>query len=58
MITYKFYCGDYEVERGFKKEPTDSELGDAFDVWVLECSQWFDDIDVEIENGDVGYYEI
>ena len=57
-VTYIFHCGEYEVERGFKVQPTDDELDEAFDDWLYEYGIGCDEIDDMIAEGEAGYYEV
>ena len=57
-VTYIFHCGEYEVERSFKSEPTDNELDEKFDEWVYNCGCDSDDIEDMISEGEAGYYEV
>ena len=48
-VTYIFHCGDYEVERSFKTEPTDIEFDEAFDDWINSFGLEKDDLFSMIE---------
>ena len=55
-VTYIFHCGEYEVERSFKTEPTDDEFDKAFDDWINTFGLGEDDLFSMVENGEIGYY--
>lgn len=57
-VTYIFHCGDYEVERSFKTQPTDDELAEAFDDWIYTYGLGCDELEDLIDDGEAGYYEV
>ena len=57
-VTYIFHCGEHEVERSFKSEPTDDEFDEAFDGWINTFGLGEGDLFSMIENGDIGYYGV
>lgn len=57
-VTYIFHCGEYEVERSFKSEPTDEEFDKVFDNWIATFNLGQDDLFLMTENAEIGYYGV